>query len=92
MVLLAIADSLSDEGHEEWARVQYRTLILGVELYPHVPAMAGDLYRLYETRIGVLTGTDHTCTLVVLAVLAVELEAMPVALPDEVLAVGLGDT
>ena len=73
-------------------RGQYRALILGVELYPYVPAMAGDLYRLHKARIGVLPGADHTCTLVVVTVLAVELEAMPVPLPDEVLAVGLGDT
>ena len=71
--------------------MEHRTLVLGVELYPYVPAVVGDLYRLDEACIGVLPCADHTCTLVVLAVLAVELEAVPVSLTDEVCSIGRSD-
>lgn len=71
--------------------MEHRTLVLGVELYPYVPAVVGDLYRLDEACIGVLPCADHTCTLVVLAVLAIELEAVPVSLTDEVCSIGIGN-
>ena len=71
--------------------MEHRTLVLGVELYPYVPAVVGDLYRLDEACIGVLPCADHTCTLVVLAILAIELEAVSVSLTDEVCSIGRSD-
>ena len=68
--------------------MEHRTLVLGVELYPYVPAVVGDLYRLDEACIGVLPCADHTCTLVILTILAIELKAVPVSLTDEVCSIG----
>lgn len=71
--------------------MEHRTLVLGVELYPYIPAMLGELYGFDQTCVGVLSSTDHPCSLEVFSVLAIELEAMSVTLTDEVCSIGIGN-
>ena len=71
--------------------MEHRTLVLGVELYPYVPAVFGELYCFDKTSVGVLSSTDHSCSLEVFSVLAVELKAVSVTLTDEICSIGIGN-
>ena len=71
--------------------MKHRASVLRVILDTHVPAVVTKLDSLDEPGIGILAGAEHTCLFVVLPVLAIELKAVAVTLPDEVGAVGSGD-
>jgi hypothetical protein len=62
---------------------------LGVELAGHEPGMLAQLDYLHQPPVGRLAREDHARLLERLAVAVADLEAVAVALVDDLLAVGL---
>src|SRR5215469_716058 len=87
LVLVRVSDARAHEAVVERGGARRSRFVFRMRLRAEEERMRGEFDHLDEIRSEILAGDDHAVALEQLAVLVVELEAMPVALADLILSV-----